>query len=69
MKTKSGNRFRCEVEKDALYRIFEAVKGDLKSETRQIVVPSKYHKRVISLAHESIVDGHVCTQAFRQDTV
>ncbi|XP_060567436.1 uncharacterized protein LOC132726182 [Ruditapes philippinarum] len=55
MKTKSGNKFRYEVEKDVLYGIFETMKGDLKSETRQIVVPSIYHKRVMSLAHESIV--------------
>jgi hypothetical protein len=54
MKTKSGNKFRYEVEKDVLYRMFETVKGDLKSVTRQIDVPSKYHKRVMSLAHESI---------------
>jgi hypothetical protein len=59
MKTKRGNKFRYEVEKDVLFRIFETVKGDLKSETRQVVVPSKYHIRVMLLAHESIVVGHL----------
>jgi hypothetical protein len=53
MKTKRGNKFRYEVENDVLYRIFETWKVDLKSETRQIFVPSKYHKRVMSLAHET----------------
>jgi hypothetical protein len=32
MKTKSCNKFRYEVEKDEMYRIFETVKGDFKSE-------------------------------------
>ncbi|XP_053406591.1 uncharacterized protein LOC128559314 [Mercenaria mercenaria] len=39
--------------------IFETVVGDKKVETKQIVVPKIYQKRVMSLAHESIVGGHL----------
>ncbi|XP_053381689.1 uncharacterized protein LOC128549191 [Mercenaria mercenaria] len=57
--TKGGNKYRYEISKDVLYRIFESVKGDKKVETKQIVVPKIYQKRVMSLAHESIVGGHL----------
>lgn len=57
--TKGGNKYRYEISKDVLYRIFETVKGDKKVETKQIVVPKIYQKRVMSLAHESIVGGHL----------
>ena len=62
MSTKVGNKYRYEATRDILYRIFETVKGDIKTVTKQIVVPKKYQDSVMSLAHESITDGHLSVQ-------
>ena len=57
--TKRGNGYRYEVQKDVLYRVYSNVRGGSLQETRQIVVPKKFRRRVMELAHESIVGGHM----------
>jgi hypothetical protein len=57
--TKGGHKYRYEDRKGVLYRIFEQKRGSNIVETLQIVVPSTFRKRVMELAHESIVGGHL----------
>lgn len=51
--------YHYEVKKEVLYRVFSEPRGDSAVDIRQIVVPFKYRKQVLSLAHESIVGGHL----------
>ena len=59
---KGGKKWKYFVKKDVLYRQFEQTKGTKVTEVRQIVVPTKYRRRVMSLGHESIVGGHMSSQ-------
>ena len=63
--TKGGDRYWYESENEVLYRIFEQKRGTHTSETRQIMVPTQYRARVMELAHESIVGGHLSSQKTR----
>ena len=58
-KTKGGNTFWYETKRHVLYRIFELKAGSSARIQKQIVVPTQYRKRVMELAHESIVGGHL----------
>jgi hypothetical protein len=42
-----------------MYRVYKENQGDYGKVVKQIVVPSKYRDRVISLAHESLMGGHL----------
>ncbi len=58
--TGKGQRsYRYVVTKDVLYRIYTQRHGGTVNVTRQIVVPTALRKRVMELAHESIVGGHL----------
>ena len=57
--TKGKNTYGYEVRKDILYRIFEQKRGIDQTVVTQIVVPTTLRKRVMELAHESIVGGHL----------
>ncbi|XP_053388947.1 uncharacterized protein LOC123538510 [Mercenaria mercenaria] len=62
LKTASGAEYRYEVQKDVLYRIFKKTNGPSDREIKQVVVPVPYRRRVMELAHESIVGGHLSSQ-------
>ena len=62
MKTKGGNKYRYVIQKGVLYREFEQVRGQTSNIMKQVVVPSEHRKRVMSLAHESIVGGHLAAK-------
>ena len=55
VKTRGRGQCRYELHKEILYRLYE----DDNKELRQIVVPLKYRQQVMTLAHESIVGGHL----------
>ena len=46
-----------------LYRKYKKKKGDEVEEVRQVMVPSAYRARSMSLVHESIVGGHLGVQS------
>ena len=60
--TKGHHGYRYEVRTGVLYRIYQEPKGDDVFEVKQVVVPRKFRNRVMSLAHESIVGGHLGVQ-------
>ena len=62
MKTKGGSKYRYVIQKGVLYREFEQVRGQTSNIMKQVVVPSEHRKRVMSLAHESIVGGHLAAK-------
>ena len=45
--------------KGVLYRVYSKSWGEVSTEVRQIIVPTQWHKRVMGLAHETIVGGHL----------
>ena len=55
-------KYRMEVNNDILYRVYMQPLADIWLETKQVVVPSKFRKQIMSLAHESIVGGHMGTK-------
>ena len=57
--TKGYKNFRFEVQKEVLYRVCDEPKGDTAVQIKQVVVPDNYRRKVMSLAHESIVGGHM----------
>ena len=59
---KNGARCKYEAKGGLLYRIFKQRKGAEDHETRQVVVPAGARKRVMELAHEAIVGGHLSTK-------
>ncbi|XP_033726122.1 uncharacterized protein LOC117315829 [Pecten maximus] len=64
-KTKEGNqgdKYRMEIKNNILYRIYRQKRGKLVEDVRQIAVPETYREKVMSLAHESIVGGHLGIQ-------
>ena len=62
MKTKCGSKYKYVKQKGVLYRMFEQVRGLTLNIMKQVVVPSEHRKRVMSLAHESIVGGHLAAK-------
>ena len=62
MKTKGGSKYRYVIQKGVLYREFEQVRGQISNIMKQVVMPSEHRKRVMSLAHESIVGGHLAAK-------
>ena len=59
LKTKGNQIYRYEVRNSILYRVYEQTRGSTACEVKQIVVPTKYRKQVMKLAHEAIVGGHM----------
>ncbi|XP_069106410.1 uncharacterized protein [Argopecten irradians] len=57
-----GNKYRMEIKNNILYRVYKQKRGELIEEIRQIAVPQTYREQVMSLAHESIVGGHLGVQ-------
>jgi hypothetical protein len=57
--TKGGNSYWFEVQDGILYRVFEPKAGTRSVPGKQIAVPSGQRRRVMELAHESIVGGHL----------
>ena len=62
MKTKGGSKYSYVIQKGVLYREFEHVRGQTSNIMKQVVVPSEHRNRVMSLAHESIVGGHLAAK-------
>ena len=61
MKTKGGSIYRCVTLKGVLYREFKQVRGQT-SNTMKEVLPADHRKRVMNLAHGSIVGGHLAAK-------
>ena len=59
LKTKGNQIYRYKVRNSILYRVYEQTRGSTACEVKQIVVPTKYRKQVMTLAHEAIVGGHM----------
>ena len=59
LKTRGNQIYRYEVRNSILYRVYEQTRGSTACEVKQIVVPTKYRKQVMKLAHEAIVGGHM----------
>jgi len=57
--TKGQNKYRMAIEDDLLYRVYEQPNGSSNDEVKQIVVPCRFRQQIITLAHESIVGGHL----------
>jgi len=57
--TKNNASWKVSIEKGVLYRLFRPNAEDSSRETKQVLVPLKYRKQVMTLAHESIVGGHL----------
>lgn len=47
--------------KGLLYRQFQSEKVENGTKFTQLVVPKKYRMKVLSLAHESLMAGHLIT--------
>jgi predicted DNA-binding protein (UPF0278 family) len=60
--TKSGALCKYEEKQGVLYRIFKQKRGSEEHETKQVVVPLPLRRRVMELAHESIVGGHLSSK-------
>ena len=58
-RTREIQIYRYEVRNSILYRSYEQTRGSTSCEKKQIVVPTKYRKQVLKLAHEAIVSGHM----------
>ncbi|XP_053378778.1 uncharacterized protein LOC128548205 [Mercenaria mercenaria] len=59
LETKGGAKYKFAIRNGVLYRVYLQTKGAYDYETKQIVVPASKRKRVMELAHESIVGGHL----------
>lgn len=59
---KSGSSFRFEKRNGIIFRVFQAPNVDYGNSIRQVVVPVKFRKQVMHLAHESILGGHQGTK-------
>ena len=46
----------CDVQRGLLYRHYQTEQG---CEVKQLVVPNNLRQRVLNLAHESIMSGHL----------
>ncbi len=58
--TRGIHQYRFEVEQRRYYtRIYTKPRGNTTEDVKQIVTPTKYRNRVMRLAHESIVGGHL----------
>jgi len=60
--TRGQHGYKYEIKDNVLYRVYAQPRGDSAVMVRQIVVPTKYRGQVMSLAHESIVGGHLGVQ-------
>ena len=60
--SKGIGKYRMEVNNGILYRVYMQPRADTCLETKQVVVPSKFRKQIMSLAHKSIVGGHMGTK-------
>ena len=56
---KGHNQYWYEEEDGVLYRIFQCLKPGQLSEIKQLVVPKDLRERVLKLAHQSILAGHM----------
>ena len=59
MRTRGQQRYRMQVKRGLLYRVYDQPKGNSTVEVRQVVVPTKFKGKIMALAHESIVGGHL----------
>ena len=59
MRTRGQQRYRMQVKRGLLYRVCDQPKGNSTVEVRQVVVPTKSRGKIMALAHESIVGGHL----------
>jgi hypothetical protein len=60
--TGKNGSWKIETVKGVLCRIFKPNVNDPSREQKQVIVPQKYRKQVMSLAHESIVGGHLAAR-------
>ena len=58
MRTREQQRYKMQVKRGLLYRVYDQPKGNSIVEVRQAVVPTKFRGKIMALAHESIVYGH-----------
>ena len=54
-----GQRYRMQVKRGLLYRVYDQLKGNSTVEVRQVAVPTKFRGKIMALTHESIVGGHL----------
>ena len=57
------------IDKGILYRTFTKKYSDTTQDIKQIVVPKEYRENIMSLAHHSIVGGHLGSQKTRLGTL
>ena len=64
MKTKSGSKYRYVIQRGILYREESLSRSEDRPQTskKQIIAPSEHRTRVMRLAHESIVGGHLAAK-------
>ncbi|KAK3746423.1 hypothetical protein QZH41_012761 [Actinostola sp. cb2023] len=62
LETKGGNTFRIEIRDGIMYREFRENKGDYERTVSQVVIPLLFRDYVMSLAHESLMGGHLGTK-------
>ena len=62
LETKGGNTFCIEIRDGIMYREFRENKGDYERTVSQVVVPLLFRDHVMSLAHESLMGGHLGTK-------
>ena len=60
--TRKNATFRYTVREDSLTRYYYRNKNGVQEKLKQIVVPKPLRKRIMSLAHEAIVGGHLGTK-------
>ncbi|XP_062607411.1 uncharacterized protein LOC134269206 [Saccostrea cucullata] len=60
-KETNGNRVKYILKKGMLFRVFQSEKVENGKQFTQLVVPKKYRMKVLSLAHESLMAGHLAT--------
>ena len=58
-RTRGQGGYRYVTDKEVLYRVYNRSRGEASTEVRQIIVPTQWRKRVMGLAHETIVGGHL----------
>ena len=59
MRTRGKKRYRMQVKRGLLYRVYDQPKDNSTVEVRQAVVPTKFRGKMVTLTHESIVGGHL----------
>ncbi|XP_072164343.1 uncharacterized protein [Diadema setosum] len=60
--SRKGNKTKFVMKGKLMYRKFSSSYADSKDATWQLIVPEKLRRHVLSLAHESLLGGHLATK-------